>query len=228
MVGPEWVPRVSPKWAPCGPLANSAWAPHGQPITAPTGHPHGAHLWPIWAALVGPRWVHGGTRIDPTCIAQMGPLWPPGQFCVGPAWAAHNWPYGPPSWDPPVARMGCPCGAQMGPWWGPDGSHVYRPNGPLVAPLANSAWVPCGRPTWGPQGHPHGANMGPRRYCWLGREYEVYTFRQAKENMDEDMTTYYTRLRQLSSTCEFTDVDREIQSQIIQNCSSSRLRRKAQ
>ena len=113
MVGPVWVPRVSPKWAPCG---------------------------------------------------------PPGQFCVGPTWAAHNWPYGPPSWDPPVARMGCPCGAQMDPWWGPDGSHVYRPNGPLVAPLANSAWVPWGRPTWGPQGHPHGANMGPRRYCWLGGE----------------------------------------------------------
>ena len=59
------------------------------------------------------------------------------------------------------------------------------------------------------------------------REYEVYTFRQAKQNMDEDMTTYYTRLRQLSSTCVFTDVDREIQSQIIQNCSSSRHRRKA-
>ena len=67
------------------------------------------------------------------------------------------------------------------------------------------------------------AHFAPKR----NREYEVYTFRQAKQNMDEDMTTYYTRLRQLSSTCEFTDVDREIQSQIIQNCSSSRLRRKA-
>ena len=104
MVGPGWVPRVSPKWAPCG---------------------------------------------------------PPGQFCVGPTWAAHNCPYGPPSWGPPVARMGCPCRAQMGPWWGPDGSHVYRPNGPLVAPLANSAWAPHGQPITAPTGHPHGAHLWP-------------------------------------------------------------------
>ena len=55
------------------------------------------------------------------------------------------------------------------------------------------------------------AHSAPKR----NREYEVYTFRQAKQNMDEDMTTYYTRLRQLSSSCEFTDVDREIRSQII-------------
>ena len=67
------------------------------------------------------------------------------------------------------------------------------------------------------------AHFAPKR----NREYEMYTFRQAKQNMDEDMTTYYTRLRQLSSTCEFTDVDREIKSQIIRNCSSSRLRCKA-
>ena len=109
MVGPGLIPRVSPKWAPCG---------------------------------------------------------PPGQFCVGPTWAAHNWPYGPPSWDPPVARMGCPCGAQMGPWWGPYGSHVYRPNGPLVAPLANSAWAPHGLPITAPTGHPHGAHLWP---VWAAR-----------------------------------------------------------
>ena len=48
------------------------------------------------------------------------------------------------------------------------------------------------------------AHFAPKR----NREYEVYTFRQAKQNMDEYMTTYHTRLRQLSSTCEFTDVDR--------------------
>ncbi|MCG8046748.1 MAG: aspartyl protease family protein, partial [Candidatus Thiodiazotropha endolucinida] len=36
-----------------------------------------------------------------------------------------------------------------------------------------------------------------------------------------------TRLRQLSINCDFTENDREIKSQIIQGCSSSRLRRRA-
>ncbi len=39
--------------------------------------------------------------------------------------------------------------------------------------------------------------------------------------------TYYTRLKQLSLTCEFHDADREIKSQIVQHGRSQRLRRKA-
>ena len=39
--------------------------------------------------------------------------------------------------------------------------------------------------------------------------------------------TYYTRLKQLSLTCEFANVDREITSQIVQHGRSQRLRRKA-
>ena len=42
------------------------------------------------------------------------------------------------------------------------------------------------------------------------REYEVYKFRQAKQEPDEDITKFYTRLRQLASTCEFQDESREI------------------
>ena len=44
---------------------------------------------------------------------------------------------------------------------------------------------------------------------------------------DEALMTYYTRLKQLSLTCEFNDADREIKSQIIQHGRSQRLRRKA-
>ena len=38
---------------------------------------------------------------------------------------------------------------------------------------------------------------------------------------------YCTQLKQLVKTCEFTDTDCEIKSQIIQNCPSTKLRRKA-
>ncbi|XP_068729065.1 uncharacterized protein [Montipora capricornis] len=58
-------------------------------------------------------------------------------------------------------------------------------------------------------------------------EYEIYTFRQAKQHPGESMNAYHSRLRQLATTCEFADVDKEIKSQIILSCSSQRLPRKA-
>ena len=58
-------------------------------------------------------------------------------------------------------------------------------------------------------------------------EYEIYTFLQARQNPDESMNAFHSRLRQLSATCEFDDVDKEIKSQIILSCSSQRYRRKA-
>ncbi|XP_061176120.1 uncharacterized protein K02A2.6-like [Saccostrea echinata] len=58
-------------------------------------------------------------------------------------------------------------------------------------------------------------------------EFEIYKFRQAKQNSSETMDSYHTRLRQLAENCEFEDIDREIKSQVIQGCESSRLRRKA-
>ncbi|CAB4038760.1 Hypothetical predicted protein, partial [Paramuricea clavata] len=54
-----------------------------------------------------------------------------------------------------------------------------------------------------------------------------YKFRNAKQTQDEALMTYYTRLKQLSLTCEFHDAGREIKSQIIQHGRSQRLRRKA-
>ncbi|CAC5363752.1 unnamed protein product [Mytilus coruscus] len=58
-------------------------------------------------------------------------------------------------------------------------------------------------------------------------EYEIYKFRQAKQETDETIDAFHTKLRQLSVNCEFTDDNREVKSQIVQGCSSSRLRRKA-
>ena len=56
-------------------------------------------------------------------------------------------------------------------------------------------------------------------------EFEIYTFRQAKQSLGETMNSYHSRLRQLAATCEFHDVDKEVKSQIIQSCTSQRLRR---
>uniref|UniRef100_H2ZZ81 Gypsy retrotransposon integrase-like protein 1 n=1 Tax=Latimeria chalumnae TaxID=7897 RepID=H2ZZ81_LATCH len=58
-------------------------------------------------------------------------------------------------------------------------------------------------------------------------EYEVYVFRQAKQEQGENLAAYHTRLRKLAMTCNFTDVDREIKSQIVQTCLSAKLRRRA-
>ena len=59
------------------------------------------------------------------------------------------------------------------------------------------------------------------------REYEVYVFRKAKQESDENISGFHTRLRRLAMTCEFADTDREIKAQIVQNCLSHKLRMKA-
>ena len=57
--------------------------------------------------------------------------------------------------------------------------------------------------------------------------YEVYNFRQTKQKEGESLDSFHTRLRQLTKTCEFSDVDKEIKEHIILKCSSSSLRRRA-
>ena len=59
------------------------------------------------------------------------------------------------------------------------------------------------------------------------REYEVYVFRKAKQENGENISAFHTRLRQLAINCEFADNDREIKTQIVQNCLSHKLRMKA-
>ena len=58
-------------------------------------------------------------------------------------------------------------------------------------------------------------------------EFEIYKFRQAKQEVNETIDAYHTRLRKVCENCNFINNDKEIKSQIIQCCSSTRLRRKA-
>ena len=59
------------------------------------------------------------------------------------------------------------------------------------------------------------------------RTFEIYKFRQAQQLDGESVDQFYTRLRQLASTCQFTDTDNEIRTQIIQRCLSTKLREAA-
>jgi len=58
-------------------------------------------------------------------------------------------------------------------------------------------------------------------------EFEVYTFRKAQQHQDETIDTYHVRLRSLAKYCEFSNIDSELKSHIIQTCTSTRLRRRA-
>ena len=58
------------------------------------------------------------------------------------------------------------------------------------------------------------------------KEYEIYKFRQTRQNDNETVDEYHTHLRQLSRNCEFHDVDGEIKLQMSQCCASLRLKRK--
>ena len=57
--------------------------------------------------------------------------------------------------------------------------------------------------------------------------YEEYQFRQAKQRSNESLASYHTRLRQLAKQCGFTDVDKEIRTQIVFSCTSHKLRLRA-
>ena len=56
--------------------------------------------------------------------------------------------------------------------------------------------------------------------------YQTYTFRQAKQQDNETIDEFHTRLRRLAKHCNFPDVDFEIKMQIVCNGTSSRLRKK--
>ena len=60
-------------------------------------------------------------------------------------------------------------------------------------------------------------------------DFEIFRFRQAKQQPQETLENFRTRLRKLAQTSSFpTDsVDNEIKQQIIQGCSSSSLRKYA-
>ena len=58
---------------------------------------------------------------------------------------------------------------------------------------------------------------------------KIYKFRQTKQEVNESLDTYYTKLKQLAKYCEFDNIKKEIKSQIIQlgSCLSNKVRRKA-
>jgi transposase InsO family protein len=59
------------------------------------------------------------------------------------------------------------------------------------------------------------------------KEFDIYKFRQAKQDQGENIMTYCTRLRKLAEHCNFPDLQAELKSQMIQSCLSTRLRRRA-
>ena len=56
-------------------------------------------------------------------------------------------------------------------------------------------------------------------------DYEVFQFRQAVQKVSETVDQFATRLRKLAAHCEFSNLERELKSAIIQNCHSKCLRR---
>ena len=58
-------------------------------------------------------------------------------------------------------------------------------------------------------------------------EYEKCTFCKATQQVGNTLDTYYTRLQQLATYCEFQDKDADVKSQIVSGCSSKRVRRQA-
>ena len=68
-----------------------------------------------------------------------------------------------------------------------------------------------------------------KEYCdpQKNRRYEVYHFLQAMQNLDETLDEYHTRLRTMSTTCEFNDVEFEIEQQLVIGGTSSKIRKRA-
>ena len=59
------------------------------------------------------------------------------------------------------------------------------------------------------------------------RRYEVFKFREAKQEAKETLDQYHIRLPKLAKTCTFADEDFEIEQQIIMAGTSSRIRKRA-
>ena len=58
-------------------------------------------------------------------------------------------------------------------------------------------------------------------------EYHVFKFRSTKQQENETMDQFSSRLKHLADSCDFTNKDKEVKSQIIQSCLSKKFRREA-
>ena len=61
----------------------------------------------------------------------------------------------------------------------------------------------------------------------MNRDYLVHCFRKIKQEEGETMDCFHNRLRQYAKNCEFENEAREIKQQIIENCSSNKIRKQA-
>ena len=57
--------------------------------------------------------------------------------------------------------------------------------------------------------------------------YNLYQFRQMKQNTEESLDMYHTRLSSQAQLCNFQNINEELKSQIIVGCRSNKLRRMA-
>ena len=58
-------------------------------------------------------------------------------------------------------------------------------------------------------------------------DFETVKFRRARQEPGETVDAFCVRLRKLASTCDFTDLDRELKTQIFSGCTSKRLQRRS-
>ena len=65
------------------------------------------------------------------------------------------------------------------------------------------------------------AHFTPKVNKW----YERHIFRNRGQNENETIGQYVTQLRVLAGTCEFTATDEEIIAQVIEKCTSKKLRK---
>jgi alpha-N-acetylglucosamine transferase len=68
-----------------------------------------------------------------------------------------------------------------------------------------------------------------RTYCLHTKntKMKIYNFRSCKQKESQTLDDFVTELRTLAKNWEFNYVDRESLQQVIQNCRSNRLRRRA-
>ena len=59
----------------------------------------------------------------------------------------------------------------------------------------------------------------------VNKEYERAVFRRLRQETDETIDVYHTRLRKAAANCDFADVDDEIKSHVIQTTTDSKLRK---
>lgn len=58
-------------------------------------------------------------------------------------------------------------------------------------------------------------------------QIKIYNFRAYKQLECQTLDEFVTELRTLAKNCEFAEIDKEILQQVIQNCKSNQLRRRA-